>query len=96
MISTRRIVAAVGLAAAATGLAAPLASAAEGKAPGAGLSPLRTLDSLTVSDIPKEHKTAIPRPSVQLNQLNRVRDLNQLQQITGLVSPVTGLLPGIR
>jgi hypothetical protein len=96
MISTRRIVAAVGLAAAATGFAAPLASAAEAEAPRAGLSPTRMLDSLTVSDIPEEHKTEIPRPSVQLNQLNRVKDLNQLQQVTGLVAPVTGLLPGIR
>ncbi|MDT9700996.1 hypothetical protein [Streptomyces sp. P17] len=96
MISTRRIVAAVGLAAAATGLAAPLASAAEAEAPNAGsLSPMRMLDSLTVSDIPEERKAEIPRPSAQLNQLNRVDELNQLYQVTDMVAPVTGLLPGI-
>lgn len=96
MISTRRIVAAVGLAVSVTGLAAPLASAAEAEAaPGANLSPIRMLDSLTVSDIPEQHKSAMPRPSAQLNELNRVHELNQLHQVTDMVAPVTGLLPGI-
>ncbi|WAZ25915.1 hypothetical protein STRCI_007444 [Streptomyces cinnabarinus] len=95
MISTRRIVAAVGLAASVTGLAAPMASAAEADAHAGGLSPIRMLDSLTVSDIPEEHKAALPRPSEQLNQLNRVHELNQLHQVTDLAAPVTGLLPGI-
>lgn len=96
MISTRRIAAAVGLAAAATGLAAPLASAAEAEAPGAGLSSMRMLDSVAVSDIPEEHKAEIPQPSAQLHQLDRVHELNQLHQVTDLVAPVTGLLPGIQ
>ncbi len=72
-----------------------MASAAEAEAPGAGLSPMRMLDSLTVSDIPEEHKAEIPRPSAQLNQLNRVHELNQLHQVTDLVAPVTNLVPGI-
>ncbi|WLW49924.1 hypothetical protein [Streptomyces sp. YU58] len=97
MISTRRIVAAVGLAVGVTGLAAPLANAADTAAQDAAgrLSPIAKLDSLAVSDIPAEHKAEIPRPSAQLAQANRLNDLNQLQQLTGLVAPVTGLVPGI-
>ncbi|GLW47431.1 hypothetical protein Stsp02_30930 [Streptomyces sp. NBRC 14336] len=96
MISTRRIVTAVGLAVSVTGLAAPMASAAEADAPAGNLSPIRMLDSLTVSDLPEEHKATLPRPSQQLNQLNQVPgELNQLHQVTDLVAPVTNLLPGI-
>ncbi|MDH6213909.1 hypothetical protein [Streptomyces pseudovenezuelae] len=96
MISTRRIVAAVGLAVGITGLAAPMAGAAEAAAPDAGkINPIATLDSLTVSDIPEQHKSAIPRPSGQLQQLNKLNDLNQLHQVTDLAAPVTGLLEGM-
>ncbi|MFJ9009593.1 hypothetical protein [Streptomyces canus] len=97
MISTRRIVAAVGLAVGVTGLTAPLANAADVGAPDAGqLSPIAVIDSLAVSDIPAEHQDEIPRVSEQLAGLNRLKDLNQLGQVTGLVAPVTGLLPGVR
>jgi hypothetical protein len=96
MISTRRIVAAVGLAAGITGLAAPLAGAAEADAQNVGKpNPISTLDSLTASDIPEQHKHRIPRVSQQLTQLNRLNDLNQLHQATDLAAPVTGLLPAI-
>jgi hypothetical protein len=100
MISTRRIVAAVGLAVSVTGLTAPLANAADTAAPDAGkLSPIATLDSLVLSDIPAEYKDEIPLASKQLAQLNRVNDLDelyQLHQVTDLAAPVTGLLPGIQ
>ncbi|KUN30265.1 hypothetical protein AQJ23_06020 [Streptomyces antibioticus] len=96
MISTRRIVAVVGLAAGVTGLAAPMASAAPADADAPQLSPIAMLDSLTVSDLPAERKAEIPRPSEQLAQLNRVNDLNQLSQVTDLAAPVTGLLPAIQ
>lgn len=100
MISTRRIVAAVGLAAGVTGLAAPLAHAADTAAPSTGqLNPVAVLDSLAVSDIPESHRAEIPRISQQLAQLNRLNDLNQLNelhQVTDLVAPVTGLLPAIQ
>ncbi|WP_395574821.1 hypothetical protein [Streptomyces sp. BK79] len=93
MISTRRIVAAVGLAAGVTGLAAPTASAADAGAPGSDkLSVLRTLDSLAVDDMPAEDRAQLPRPSQQLSRLN---DLNQLQQVTGLVSPLFGAVPAL-
>ncbi|MFB6549525.1 MULTISPECIES: hypothetical protein [unclassified Streptomyces] len=93
MISTRRIVAAVGLAAGVTGLAAPMASAAEGGALGMDkLSVTQTLDSLAVGDMPAEDRAQMPRPSQQLNRLN---DLEQLQQVTGLVSPLFGAVPAL-
>ncbi|MEU1474643.1 hypothetical protein [Streptomyces sp. NPDC005760] len=96
MISTRRIVAAVGLAVGVTGLTAPLANAADAAAPDAGqLNPIAVIDSLAVSDIPAEHKDEIPPVSRQLAGLNQLNDLNKLDQVTGLVAPVTGLLPGL-
>ncbi|MBQ0963804.1 hypothetical protein KBY91_28080 [Streptomyces sp. RK23] len=93
MISTRRIVAAVGLAAGVTGLAAPMASAAETGALGTEkLSVMNTLDSLAVGDMPAEDRGRMPLPS---QQLNRLHDLEQLQQVTGLVSPVFGAVPAL-
>ena len=94
MISTRRIVVAVGLAAGVTDLAAPMANAADAEAK-SPLSPMATLDSLTVSDIPAANKDEIPRPSSQLAGLNRLNDLDQLNQVAGLVSPVFGFLPNV-
>ncbi|MFF3413922.1 hypothetical protein ACFYW9_04375 [Streptomyces sp. NPDC002698] len=96
MISTRRIVAAVGLAVGVTGLVAPMATAAGSEAHDAGkTNPVATLDSLATSDIPAEEQAGLPRPSVQVAGLNRTNDLNQLHRITDLTAPVTGLLPGI-
>ncbi|MFJ5775461.1 hypothetical protein [Streptomyces sp. NPDC093094] len=97
MISPRRILAAACLAAGVTAVAAPAAGAAETGARADTLSPIALLDSLAVSDMPAPHKDALPRPSAQLAQLNRVPgDLGQLHQVTDLVAPVTGLLPGIQ
>ncbi|MET7689414.1 hypothetical protein ABZT06_15805 [Streptomyces sp. NPDC005483] len=96
MISTRRTVAAVGLAVGVTGLTAPLANAADAAAPDAGaLNPIAVIDSLATSDIPAEHKAEIPPVSRQPAGLNRVNDLNQLGQVTGPVAPVTGLVPAV-
>ncbi|MGW3953599.1 hypothetical protein ACWEKM_22400 [Streptomyces sp. NPDC004752] len=96
MISTRRIVAAVGLAAGVTGLAAPLAHAAPASAQDTGkISPMATLDSFAVSDIPAQHRGEIPRVSEQLQGLNRLHDLGQLHQLTDQAAPVTGLLPAV-
>ncbi|MFF3883975.1 hypothetical protein [Streptomyces sp. NPDC001914] len=97
MISTRRIVAAVGLAVGVTGLAAPMAAAAGSEAHDAGkVSPMATLDSLATSDIPAAHQGQLPMPSRQLAGLNGLYELNQLHQVTDLAAPVTGLLPGIQ
>ncbi len=92
MISTRRIVAAVGLAVGVTGLAAPLASAATTETSDAGkVNPVTLLDSVAHSGLPAEHRDEIPPLSRQLSGLNHVHDLNQLHQATDLAAPVTGL-----
>ncbi|MET8827311.1 hypothetical protein ABZX40_15155 [Streptomyces sp. NPDC004610] len=100
MISTRRILAAACLAVGAAGLAVPQAGAAEADAAGEGkLNPVAVLDSLTVSDIPAEHKAAVPRPSeglAELNNVNGLQQLSELHQVTDLVAPVTGLLPAVQ
>ncbi|MGW0080156.1 hypothetical protein [Streptomyces sp. NPDC003393] len=99
MISTRRIVTVVALAASATGLAALPASAADAGVPVAGrLVPLDAVDSLARTGLPAEQRNAVPSVSEQLSSLNRARDLdrlNQLRQVTGLASPLFGLVPGI-
>ncbi|GGQ78237.1 hypothetical protein [Streptomyces asoensis] len=98
MISTRRIAALAALAAGITGLAAPMANAAD--APAAGqLNPMTALDSLVAAQIPAEHRAELPPVSRQLGELNKVSQLdrlNELHQVTDLVAPVTGLLPGIQ
>ncbi|MFI9611815.1 hypothetical protein ACIHCM_09010 [Streptomyces sp. NPDC052023] len=97
MISTRRLVTAVGLAAGVAGLAASSADAAEAPARGAApLSPIALLDTVAVSDIPAEYQEDFPRPSVQLTQMKRLNELNQLRQITDMAAPATGLLPDVR
>ncbi|WP_369174712.1 hypothetical protein AB5J49_45390 [Streptomyces sp. R28] len=79
MISTRRIVAAVGLAAGITGLTVPMANAADVGAPKAGsLNPIATLDSLAQTGIPEEHRQRVPRVSQHLGHLNHLNGLKQL------------------
>ncbi|MDX2677910.1 hypothetical protein [Streptomyces soliscabiei] len=98
MISTRRIAAIAALAAGVTGFAAPLANAAD--APNTGrFNPMTTLDPLAAHQIPVEHRADLPPVSRQLGELNKVsglKQLNELHQVTDLVAPVTGLLPGIQ
>lgn len=73
-----------------------MATAAGSEAHDAGkLNPVSTLDSLAPSDIPAEHQAGFPRPSTQLAGLNRLNDLNQLHQVTGLAAPATGLPGGV-
>ncbi|MEU3254174.1 hypothetical protein [Streptomyces sp. NPDC006997] len=94
MISTRRIVAAVGLAAGVASLAAPAAGAAEAQSKGTGkISPLAIVDSLQVKDMPVRYRDALPLPSQQVAQLRR---LKELEQVAGPVAPVVGLVHGIR
>ncbi|MEV7346357.1 hypothetical protein [Streptomyces sp. NPDC093544] len=96
MISTRRIVAAVGLAVGVTGLAAPMANAAVSEAP-KPLNPITELDRLAVSEIPAEYQAALPKVSSQLAGLNGLNEgLNEMHQLTDLVAPVTGVLPAIQ
>ncbi|MGW0286316.1 hypothetical protein ACWDXT_24820 [Streptomyces sp. NPDC003236] len=99
MISTRRIVAAVGLAAGFAGLAAPMASAADNSAAETGrISPMATLDSFATTGLPADQEGQIPKVSEQLgglNQLGSSDGLGQVGRLTDLVAPVTGLLPGL-
>ncbi|KOV92294.1 MULTISPECIES: hypothetical protein [unclassified Streptomyces] len=93
MISTRRIVAAVGLAAGIAGLAAPQASAAGTGAPlVGGLGALSTLDSLAGADIPAPYKGRVPRVSEQVGELKHLRELNQLNQLEQVIAPAAPLL----
>ncbi|MEU9971586.1 hypothetical protein [Streptomyces sp. NPDC051014] len=96
MKSTRRIVAAVGLAVGVTGLAAPLANAADASAHDPGkLTALGVLDSVSRIGIPAEHQDEIPKVSEQLQGLNGLQKLGELHQLTDLAAPAMGLLPGI-
>lgn len=76
------------LAAGASALAAPAASA--------DISPTGTLDSLAASSIPAEHRAEVPSVTNQLGGLNDLYQLQQLHQLTDLAAPVTGLLPAVQ
>ncbi|MEU6662525.1 hypothetical protein [Streptomyces sp. NPDC046821] len=89
MISTRRVLAAVALAAGASALAMPAAQAAPGSP--LGVKPI-SLDDLATTGIPAEHKGEIPTVTQQLGGLNK---LNELHQVTDLVAPVTNVLPSV-
>ncbi|MCS0602604.1 hypothetical protein NX794_15500 [Streptomyces sp. LP11] len=99
MISTRRIAAAVGLAAGIAGLAAPAANAADFDHSLVGkLGAMSTLDSLPGTGIPAPQKDRIPRLSQQLDSVKHLKELNQLnqlEQVLAPVAPVLGLLGGI-
>ena len=90
MISTRRIVAAVGLAVGVTGLAVPTANAAVTPETGK-LNPIAMVDSLATSGIPAERRAEVPKVSGQLDKLNGLYQLEQLHQVTDLAAPATGL-----
>ena len=97
MISTRRIVAAVGLAAGITALAAPLACASDAtiqNKDASELNPISTLDQLAQSGIPAERRAEVPRPSQQLQHLNRLNNLEQLDRVArmGAASGLPGAL----
>jgi hypothetical protein len=97
MISTRRIVAVVGLTASITALAALPASAADSGVPVVGgMVPAGPLDSLARTGLPAGQQNQVPAVSEQLSSLRNVRDLDQLSQVTGLVSPLFGLVPAVR
>lgn len=73
------------LAAGASALAAPAASAE-------AINPTGMLNSLASSQIPDEHRADVPTVTQQLNGLNGLYELQQLHQVTDLAAPVTGLL----
>ncbi|KUO09082.1 hypothetical protein [Streptomyces sp. DSM 15324] len=98
MISTRRIAAVAALAAGITGLAAPLANAADAPSDGR-IHPMALIDSLVADGMPAEHRADLPpvsRQLAELNNLHQLSKLGELHQVTDLVAPVTGLLPAIQ
>ncbi|WP_037851082.1 hypothetical protein [Streptomyces sp. NRRL S-340] len=100
MISTRRIVAVASLAVSVAGLAALPANAADSAVPVIGRAvPTGLLDSLGRTGIPAGRQDEVPPVSEQLSSLHHVQDLNQLSRlnaVTGLVSPLFGLVPAVQ
>ena len=100
MISPRRIVAAVGLAASVTGLAALPAHAAESGPQNAGkLNPMTLLDTVADTGMPAGQEAQAPKVSEQLQAANRVQEVNrvnELHQFTDLLAPLTGMLPALQ
>ncbi|MFF9086312.1 hypothetical protein ACF1BE_07875 [Streptomyces sp. NPDC014991] len=100
MISTRRIAAAVGLAAGIAGLALPSANAADAGSPLAGkLGALSTPDSLADAGIPAPEQDRGPGVTDQMQGLKHLRDLEQLNrvgQVLAPAAPVLGLVAAIQ
>jgi hypothetical protein len=96
MIKAQRVLAVVALAAGASALASPAASAA---APDHPVQPLTTsgvLDTLTANAVPPEHRADMPSAASQLGGVGRgLNEVHQLHQLTDPVAPVTGLLPAV-
>ena len=93
MISTRRIVAAVGLAAGITALAAPMASASDSaisNRDGSELNPLTLVDSLATTGVPADRQAEMPRPSEQLDRLNNLHQLDQVAQMGAVATALPG------
>ncbi|MFJ7147363.1 hypothetical protein ACIQVT_04050 [Streptomyces sp. NPDC100445] len=93
MISTRRIAAAVGLAAGIAGLAVPSANAASAGAPLVEkLGALSTLDSLPGAGLPAAEQERVPRVTDQLGALQHLKELNQLNQVEQVLAPAAPVL----
>ncbi|MFM9372860.1 hypothetical protein [Streptomyces sp. Da 82-17] len=88
MIQAKRILAAVALAAGASALAAPTASAA--------ISVSGELDNLAKSGISPEFRDDVPSVSRQLDQVNQLGEVQQkLAPLTDQAAPVVGLLGAV-
>ncbi|AYN38032.1 hypothetical protein D9753_02670 [Streptomyces dangxiongensis] len=91
MISTRRIAAAVGLAAGIAALAVPSANAADAGTPSVGkFGALTTLDSLAGAGIPASEQDRVPRVTDQLQALDDLKELNQVAQVLAPAAPLLG------
>ncbi|MFB0620181.1 hypothetical protein [Streptomyces sp. AGS-58] len=93
MISTRRIAAAVGLAAGIAGLAVPSANAADAGAPLVGeLSALSAPDSLAGAGMPASEQGRVPRVTDQMQALEHVKDLSRLSRVEQALAPAAAVL----
>jgi hypothetical protein len=92
MISTRRFAALLAITAGASGIGVSTAAADAPLVHPQTISVTDTLDDLSTASVPADQQAEVPTVS---SQLQGVSQLNQLQQLTGLVSPVTGLAPSL-
>ncbi|WP_329458085.1 hypothetical protein [Streptomyces sp. NBC_01497] len=92
MISTRHFATLLAIAAGASGLGASSAAAVEPLMQPQSVSVTDTLNDLSSAGMPADQKGQVPTLASQLQGLNQV---NQLQQLTGLAAPATGLLPSL-
>ncbi|MFD5099277.1 hypothetical protein, partial [Streptomyces albidochromogenes] len=90
MIKAKRVLAVAALAAGVSALAAPTASAADS---GYLLSVPDELDKLGSSAVPVDRRSEVPTVTDQLKGLGQLHKLGELQQVTGLAAPLTGLVP---
>ncbi|GGW71527.1 hypothetical protein GCM10010503_56200 [Streptomyces lucensis JCM 4490] len=100
MISTRRIAAAVGLAAGLAGLTLPTANAAEAAAPPAAKAGVATtLDALVASGVPEPQRDQVPPLYEQVpavKQLGELTRFDELQQLIAPAAPGLAVLPAVR
>ncbi|OEJ23711.1 hypothetical protein AR457_03570 [Streptomyces agglomeratus] len=94
MIKTKSVLAAAALAAGFSALAAPAAGAADTSGRYLVSVP-DALDNIGASAVPAERRAEVPSVTGQLNGLSQLDKLSELQQFTGLVAPVTGVLPAM-
>ncbi|MGW7199321.1 hypothetical protein [Streptomyces chryseus] len=91
MIKAKRVLAVAALAAGVSALVAPTASAADSS--GHLLSVPDELDKLGSSAVPVDRRGEVPTVTHQLKGLGQLHQLGELQQVTGLAAPLTGLVP---
>ncbi|MBT2489533.1 hypothetical protein J7E96_13600 [Streptomyces sp. ISL-96] len=94
MIKAKSVLAVAALAAGVTALAAPTACAADSSGPYM-LSVTDELDKLGSTAVPADRRAEVPTVTDQLRGLGQLHKLNELQQFTGMVTPVTGLIPAV-
>lgn len=94
MIKTKSVLAAAALAAGFSALAVPTAGAADASDRYLVSVP-DALDNVGASAVPADRRAEVPSVTGQLRGLSQLHKLNELQQFTGLVAPVTGVIPAV-
>jgi hypothetical protein len=95
MIKAKSVLAVAALAAGVSALAAPAASAAESSNRQYMLDIPKELDKLGTLAVPADRRDEVPTVTGQLKGLGQLHKLNELQQFTGMLTPVTGVVPAV-
>ncbi|MET9515654.1 hypothetical protein [Streptomyces sp. NPDC002994] len=95
MIKAKSVLAVAALAAGVSALAAPAASAAEASNRQYLLDIPKELDNIGALAVPADRRDEVPTVTGQLKGLGQLHKLSELQQFTGMVSPLTGLIPAV-